>query len=160
MSSLEPSEGPWTRYRLYVLLGILVFAFAQAGLYAGHGSGESNFPGNALSATPGSASTPAHRILGQHPIAKLMDEAEAKFRKLLSKQSQTLEAAVVEYKRRYRRDPPKGFDAWWKFAQENNVRMVDEYDGLMEDLEPFWQMTGAEFKRRAVQVRYFRGVAY
>jgi hypothetical protein len=63
-----------------------------------------------------------------------------------------LRAAVKEYKRRYGHNPPKGFDAWWRFAQANNVKMVDEYDGLFSDLEPFWGMTGEEFRERAFQV--------
>ncbi|KAI0062544.1 hypothetical protein BV25DRAFT_1870300 [Artomyces pyxidatus] len=83
-----------------------------------------------------------------------MEEAETKFRNLLSKQSRTLKAAVAEYKRRYGRSPPTGFDAWWKFAQENNVKMVDEFDGLVADLEPFWHMSGAEFRRRAAQAAH------
>ncbi|KAF8905928.1 hypothetical protein CPB84DRAFT_1813928 [Gymnopilus junonius] len=30
--------------------------------------------------------------------------------------------------------------------------MVDEYDGLFEDLEPFWELSGEEIRRRAAQV--------
>ena len=81
-----------------------------------------------------------------------MDDAERQFRRLLSRQSRSLRAAVAEYKRRYGRNPPKGFDAWWRFVQANNVKMVDEYDGLVKDLEPFWEMTGEEFRLRALQV--------
>jgi hypothetical protein len=81
-----------------------------------------------------------------------MDDAERRFRALLSRQSRSLRAAVKEYKRRYGRNPPKGFDAWWRFAEANNVKMVDEYDGLISDLEPFWGMTGEEFRQRAFQV--------
>ncbi|KAI0298353.1 hypothetical protein B0F90DRAFT_1733122 [Multifurca ochricompacta] len=80
-----------------------------------------------------------------------MDDAERRFRSLLSRQSRSLRAAVAEYKRRYGRNPPKGFDAWWRFTQENKVKMVDEYDGLANDLEPFWEMTGAEFRLKALQ---------
>ncbi|KAG8932222.1 capsule-associated protein CAP1, partial [Tulasnella sp. 408] len=46
----------------------------------------------------------------QHPIPKLMHEAQVNFRALITKQSKTLSAAVKEYKKRYKRDPPKGFD--------------------------------------------------
>jgi hypothetical protein len=81
-----------------------------------------------------------------------MDEAERRFRALLSRQSRSLRAAVAEYKRRYGRNPPKGFDAWWRFAQANNVKMIDEYDGLISDVEPFWGMTGEQFRERAFQV--------
>ncbi|KIJ64914.1 glycosyltransferase family 90 protein [Hydnomerulius pinastri MD-312] len=81
-----------------------------------------------------------------------MAEAEDKFRKLLEKQSKTLPEAVAEYKRRYGRDPPRGFDDWWQFAKENNVKLVDEFDGITEDLEPFWTLSGVEMRRRAYQV--------
>ncbi|KAI0318673.1 hypothetical protein OF83DRAFT_1163349 [Amylostereum chailletii] len=80
-----------------------------------------------------------------------MDHAEKRFRNLLSRQSKTLKAAVAEYKKRYGRSPPQGFDAWWDFAQAHDVRMIDEYDGLVQDLAPFWEMTGADFRKRAVQ---------
>jgi hypothetical protein len=81
-----------------------------------------------------------------------MADAEENFRNLLSKQSRTLEAAVTEYKRRYHRNPPKGFDDWWHFVQDNDVKIVDEYDGLVTDLAPFWEMSGEELRRRAVEV--------
>jgi len=91
-------------------------------------------------------------VIDEHPIPRLMEEAEAKYRKKLGSQSKTLKAAVAEYKRRYRRAPPKGFDDWWLFAQKHDVKMIDEYDGLMEDLAPFMELSGAEFRRRATQV--------
>lgn len=83
-----------------------------------------------------------------HPIPKLMAEAEDKFRSLLARQSKTLEQAVSEYKRKYRRDPPKGFDEWWSYAVKNNFRMVDEFDGMHRDLEPFYKFSAEEFRRR------------
>ncbi|KAH7929024.1 glycosyltransferase family 90 protein [Leucogyrophana mollusca] len=81
-----------------------------------------------------------------------MEDAEEKYKNLLAKQSKTLGAAVAEYRRRYKHDPPRGFDEWWTFAQENNVKLVDEYDLLMEDMAPFWNLTGEELRRRALQV--------
>ncbi|KAA1475312.1 capsular associated protein [Dentipellis sp. KUC8613] len=155
MSATDTPHDTWTQRRTYILFGVLVFAFVQAGLYAGRWHAADNFPDNTLLASQSPSPPVVHtRVRGhvdEHPIPKLMDEAERKFRKLLSKQSRSLKAAVAEYRRRYRRNPPKGFDEWWKFAQENNVRMVDEFDGLMDDMAPFWNMTGAEFRKRAVQ---------
>jgi hypothetical protein len=88
-----------------------------------------------------------------HPIPKLMGDAQTKFKKMITGQSRTLIQAVEEYKRRYGRNPPKGFDEWFKFAKENGVKIIDEYDQLVRDLEPFWGMGGEELRRRAVQVR-------
>lgn len=48
----------------------------------------------------------------RHPILTLVDEAEKAWNALVKKQSRTLREAVAEYRRRYRRNPPKGFDKW------------------------------------------------
>ena len=64
-----------------------------------------------------------------------------------------MKKAVAEYKRRYGRNPPKGFDQWWDFAQKHNVKIVDDYDTLFEDLAPFWDMSGEEFRTRVDVVR-------
>lgn len=139
---------------LLFLLCVFV-AFMQAGLFTGHSAHQSvqvypdaedaKWPANPF----GTMAIPL-----EHPIPKLMADAEVNFRKLLAKQSRKLHTAVKEYRRRYGREPPKGFDEWWRFSQDNNVKMVDEFDGLMEDLAPFWHMSGAELQRRALQVSY------
>jgi hypothetical protein len=49
---------------------------------------------------------------GRHPIYDLIESAKAKWDKKLKKQSKSLDEAVAEYQRRYRRAPPKGFDKW------------------------------------------------
>ena len=49
---------------------------------------------------------------GRHPIYDLVERAEAEWDEKLKKQSKTLDEAVAEYERRYRRAPPKGFDKW------------------------------------------------
>lgn len=144
----------------YIFALCVFFVFLQAGLFAGHRHNQlASYPDVSSDAGKGwipdklrfrsSASTEPFR---EHPIPRLMDEAEDKFRRKLARQSKTLRAAVTEYKRRYKRDPPKGFDEWWRFAREHDVKMVDEYDGLVEDLAPFWTLSGQELRRRALQV--------
>jgi len=49
---------------------------------------------------------------GRHPIYDLVDKAKKKWNAKVARQSKTLRDAVREYKRRYRRDPPLGFDRW------------------------------------------------
>lgn len=49
---------------------------------------------------------------GPHPIYELMERAEEDWNNKLRRASKTLEDAVKEYRRRYRRYPPKGFDVW------------------------------------------------
>ena len=92
------------------------------------------------------------RVKLQHPIPTLMDEAGRTYRRKLSRQSKTLTQAVAEYKKRYGRDPPRGFGDWWAFATSQNFTMVDEFDSLMADLEPFWSLSPAELRKRAGQV--------
>lgn len=152
MSQQQPAETPWNanKSRSFLFLIALVFLFLQAGLFAGNLSA-SNVPTDPLT----TAQLQPTRLTGsvaEHPIPQLMDDAERRFRGLLSRQSRSLRSAVKEYKRRYGRNPPKGFDAWWRFAQANKVKMIDEYDGLISDLEPYWGMTGEEFRQRAFEV--------
>jgi hypothetical protein len=78
--------------------------------------------------------------------------AEKDWDALLRRQSTTLEEAVAEYKHRYSRSPPKGFDKWWQFARNNNVNLVDEYDNIMRDIEPYIALSPKTFKQRAKQL--------
>ena len=146
-------------HRGLIFLGCVVIAFGQAGLFVGRRASLANLEANSdVESSSYNNWVPFPNILhsagtiAEHPIPKLMADAEVDFRKLLSRQSRSLSAAVGEYKRRYKRDPPKGFDEWWKFAKDNNVKMIDEYDGLVEDLEPFWEISGEELRNRAVEV--------
>ena len=45
-----------------------------------------------------------------------MEEAEDAYSAKLSGQSETLEAAIQQYKKRYQHDPLRGFDEWWAFG--------------------------------------------
>ncbi|KAG9310121.1 glycosyltransferase family 90 protein [Chiua virens] len=69
-----------------------------------------------------------------------MADARDAFTERLARQSQTFHEAVAEYKRRYGRDPPRGFDDWWQFANENEFKLIDEFDAIDEDLAPFWKL--------------------
>ena len=46
--------------------------------------------------------------------------------KLIARQSKTLEEAVENYRLRYGRNPPKGFDKWFNWAKENDVKIIDD----------------------------------
>ncbi len=149
MRLADRPEAQWARHSGYFFLAFVFIVFLQAGLWAESSShAELDIPKSVLSGETSSVAT-----INTHPISKLIEAAEEQYRTKVSQQSQTLEDAVAEYKRRYHRPPPKGFDAWWRFAKDNDVIMVDEYDGLMEDLEPFWSMPGQELRRRSRQVR-------
>lgn len=137
----------WASRRGLIFVFVVFFISVQCGVFAGYRS----------EGTPQKwLSVDAIRLGGagmhDHPIPKLMADAEEKFKAKLARQSTTLDAAVAEYRRRYTREPPKGFDAWFAFAQKNGFKMMDEFDGLMEDFEPFHALSGVEFRRRVQQV--------
>lgn len=48
----------------------------------------------------------------RHPIPALMERAKGRWKALKGRQSKTFAEAVKEYRRRYGRRPPKGFDKW------------------------------------------------
>ena len=48
-----------------------------------------------------------------HPIFQLIRDAEAAWDAKLARASKTLDEAIAEYRRRYRRAPPLGFDKWY-----------------------------------------------
>ena len=76
----------------------------------------------------------------QHPILELIANAEKKWDELVARQSKTLKEAVQEYKRRYMRNPPKGFEKWWDYAVKNNIVLKDEYDQIHRDMQVFWSL--------------------
>ncbi|KAJ9122403.1 hypothetical protein QFC22_001826 [Naganishia vaughanmartiniae] len=84
----------------------------------------------------------------EHPIYDLIDKARLKFDNLLSRQSKTLSEAVTEYKRRYGMPPPRGYDAWWKFVLENDIKIVDDYDRIMADIYPYHALSPPMFRAR------------
>lgn len=47
-----------------------------------------------------------------HPVLRLMADAERSLAIRLSEQSTTFELAVAHYRKRYKREPPPGFDRW------------------------------------------------
>ena len=67
-----------------------------------------------------------------------MADAKARHSALLQSQSQTLDEAVVEYRRRYKRPPPRGFDSWFNIAKSQNVVIIDNFDTITKSFEPFW----------------------
>jgi hypothetical protein len=150
----------------YIFLFCVVFIFMQVGFHSGrryHAQLEDMLvekspkdewsPDKIMSFVGNDKS-----VIREHPIPQLMQEAEEKYKKKLGGQSKTLKAAVIEYKRRYRRAPPKGFDRWWNFTQEHDVKMIDEYDSMIDDFKPFWSLSGEEIRRRAIQAGHLPSI--
>jgi hypothetical protein len=95
----------------------------------------------------------------QHPIPKLIREAEERYHAMLGRQSKTLEEAVSEYQRRYKMNPPPNFEQWYYFAKKKNVVLIDEYDIIYHSLKPFWGMPPREIRKRARQSMGFKSSA-
>jgi hypothetical protein len=49
---------------------------------------------------------------GRHPIYDLLTRSQKAWKDKSARQSTTLQQAVKEYRRRYQRSPPKGFELW------------------------------------------------
>lgn len=95
-----------------------------------------------------------------HPIVPLLTTADQKWNSMLASQSKTFDKAVRTYRSKYGRKPPPGFDKWYAFAtQGRNHTLVDEYDSLMEDLEPFRGLTPAELRRRTAELAQLPGIS-
>ncbi|KAF9267963.1 hypothetical protein L218DRAFT_995514 [Marasmius fiardii PR-910] len=81
---------------------------------------------------------------GTHPILELVERAEREWEMKMGRASTSLSDAVKEYKRRYKREPPRGFDNWWNYVKEHNVQLPDEYDQIYLDLQPFWGISPSD----------------
>ncbi|KID84735.1 Lipopolysaccharide-modifying protein [Metarhizium guizhouense ARSEF 977] len=64
-------------------------------------------------------------------------QAQEKAQARLKNQSSNVGEAVAEYRRRYRRSPPKGFEEWVAFALNHDSRIIDDFDQIDRDLEPY-----------------------
>ncbi|KAF7563791.1 hypothetical protein G7046_g292 [Stylonectria norvegica] len=92
---------------------------------------------------------------GSHPIWYLINDAEREFKETREKQSKTLEAAVVEYRKRYGIPPPPHFDKWFEFAKSNDVQLVDEFDTIYDLITPFWGLKPKTIRARAKEALGF-----
>lgn len=92
-----------------------------------------------------------------HPVDQLVRDAEASFLATLQGQSQSLEDAVAEYRRRYQIPPPPHFDKWYEFAKRKGVQLIDEYDTIYHCLLPFWALRPSTIRARVREALGFGG---
>ncbi|EKJ69746.1 hypothetical protein FPSE_10062 [Fusarium pseudograminearum CS3096] len=79
-----------------------------------------------------------------HPAEILAGRAMEKFKTMARNQSDTYEAAVAEYKRRYHIDPPPGFKDWFQFARHHESPIIDEFDMISSSISPFLKLSGQD----------------
>ncbi|BEJ13145.1 hypothetical protein CspHIS471_0303190 [Cutaneotrichosporon sp. HIS471] len=90
----------------------------------------------------------SRRSSAEHPIDELIYRGQRRWDSLLRRQSKTLGEAVSEYRHRYARDPPAGFDRWFAFCQEHGVKIIDDYDQIDRDMRIWLAVKPDEFRRR------------
>lgn len=82
-----------------------------------------------------SRSTVGHIYQGEHPVEMLSSYYQHRLESLLSRQSKTYTAAMLEYQRRYNRAPPPGFQDWFTYAQKHNSLLIDDFDSIEESIQ-------------------------
>ncbi|KAH8711969.1 hypothetical protein GQ44DRAFT_689723 [Phaeosphaeriaceae sp. PMI808] len=95
-------------------------------------------PGEIWTSTPPNADP---QTSPRHPVEQLILKAQVDFALLINKQSKTLNEAETEYRKRYSREPPPGFDKWFSYAQLKGSVLIDNFDMINHDLQPFWRIS-------------------
>lgn len=85
-----------------------------------------------------------------HPIDTLISNAEDIMEAQLKKETKDVKSAAAAYRTRRGRHPPPGFDAWFKYAQERDAIIVEDFfDQIYHDLAPYWGIAAASLRREA-----------
>ena len=103
--------------------------------------------------------TSAERSAVLHPILTLLQRARERHTTLINRQSQSLAQAKSTYRTRYGKEAPVGFEQWYAFAEARNHTLVDEYDQLMVDLQPFAALSPSTLRQRTKTLSQLPGVS-
>ncbi|KAF9886817.1 hypothetical protein FE257_011064 [Aspergillus nanangensis] len=89
-----------------------------------------------------------------HPIDLLIYEGGQHHSKWASeaKSSRNLAEAVGQYRARYHRYPPPGFDKWYEYAVSRSSAIIDDYDQIHADLLPFRALEPARIRELTQQL--------
>lgn len=90
---------------------------------------------------------------GAEAIACHIKLAQRKFDGMISRQSKTYKQAVARYVQQNGRQPPPGFQDWYRFAVENKAVIIDDYGQLDKDLEPLRKIPGHVQRERIKSAR-------
>lgn len=88
-----------------------------------------------------------------HPIEDIITQAESGFQELLHRQSTSLADAEQEYKRRYKMEPPPGFDAWFQYAVSHGSKIIDDYDTMYSTITRFWSLSGQRVRQAMREIQ-------
>lgn len=85
-----------------------------------------------------------------HPIGYLIQSAKIQVNELLDKQTKNITAAAKAYRERRGRQPPPGFDRWYRFAEKHDALVIEEFfDRIYNDLNPFWGIAPRDVREPA-----------
>jgi len=86
--------------------------------------------------------------VGHHPIDLLMWEANTHHEAYVNQTSasKSLKEAVHNYRNRYRRHPPPGFDHWYRYATDRGSLVIDDFDSIDRDLLPYYALAPEEIR--------------
>ncbi|GAA5888682.1 hypothetical protein JCM5296_000064 [Sporobolomyces johnsonii] len=87
-----------------------------------------------------------------HPIPSLLREAEALHASRLAHRPTSLRQAHDRYLAQHARPPPKGYDAWYSFAQKVGACRVEGYDEMYRSLAVWWGVEGGEIRDRIERI--------
>ena len=159
---LPPAQIPMAIYLAFLFIGAVFYMRVQANL----GVGSSQRPASRVPSyvygtlvllvifLGWSQTSQTTKVLNSHPIDLLVKNASVQSNAWLEQasKSQTLTESVEEYHRRYQRNPPPGFDAWYNYAKSRLSVVMDDYDTIIEDLRPFWGISPAQIRLLSRQV--------
>lgn len=99
-------------------------------------------------------SFPPRAVLDHHPVDILIQEASVQATAWAKQASVSLNLgdAVAQYRGRYGRYPPPRFNVWYDFAKQHSSLVIDDFDSMYDDLEPFWEMGPEEIRLRTGQI--------
>ena len=109
--------------------------------------GESTSEAGALTTNNSSAELDVVNV-SAHPIPGLVRNSQKEFNAALDSQSSTLAAAAQEYRARYGLPPPPHFDQWFEYAKDRDVKIIDNYDIVMDSIRPFWSLKPVKLRER------------
>lgn len=89
-----------------------------------------------------------------HPIDFLIRDSHTQHTLWLeqARTSSNLDQAVAEYRRRYVRPPPPGFNEWYRYAAGLSSVVIDDFDDMHRDLAPFWGISPSEIRRMTAEI--------
>ena len=69
----------------------------------------------------------------------------------------SLDISIENYNKRHGRPPPPGYDNWYRYATQRSSFIIDDFDNLYQDLQPFWGISPLEIRQLTEQATSHAG---